>query len=186
MARFSNISQEYLAEKDFLIKFAVDSYNKKYGRKLDYKLCQIKSVMKAYGYTYGYQVQTMRSDDNVIIMLYFSLGDITRDHIVRVETIQNVVVNLGLGDEVYVVTGEVARFYKDQCIYKFRWLKGDDFEFSTVMFMDNDMIQFMDGGFLAFMSDELAPPLAVAPVPVQPTPPTPPSPPPGPPPVFLS
>lgn len=163
MSRFSNVSQEYLSEKDFLVKFAVDSYNKKYNRKLDYKLCQIKSVVKAYGYTYGYQVETIRSDDNVVIMLYFSLGDITRDHIVRIETIQNVMVNIGLGDEVYVVTGEVARFYKEQGIYRFKWIKGEGFEFSAIMFMDNDIIQFMDGDFLAFMSSEPAPPFVLLP-----------------------
>lgn len=154
----SRLSKDYLAEKDFLLKFAVDSYNKKYGRKLDYKTCRIKSVQKAFGYVYGYQVETMRSDDHVVIMLYFNLGELTRDHLVRVEVQQNMDVAGALGDEVYVVTGEVAKFYKEQGIYKFYWIRDEGFNFTTVVWLDGDMFQFMDGTFLNWMGEEPAPP----------------------------
>lgn len=158
MSRYTNAASDYLPEKDFLIKFAVDSYNKKYKRNLNRAYCHIKSVEKAYGYVYGYQIETIRSDDHVVIMLYFNLGDITRDHIVRAETIQNVEINNALGDEVYVVTGEVARFYKEHGVYKFKWIKSDGFNYTAIMFTDADIIQFMDDDYLAFMSDTPSPP----------------------------
>lgn len=151
-------SKEHLPESEFLRKFAVDSYNKKYKRNLDYKNFIIRSVKNAFGYKYGYQVETIRSDDHVVIMLYFNLGIMTCEHIVRVEMVQNVDVSGGLGDEVYVVTGEVARYYLDEGVYKFKWLKSNDFNFTAVMFMDNDYVEFMDGDYLSWVSDEPAPP----------------------------
>lgn len=166
MSNYGSMLKDYLPEKEFLVKFAVDSYNKKYKRKLDYKNCRIKSVEKAFGYTYGYQIETVRSDDYVVIMLYFNLGEVTREHIVRVEAIQNLSLNGRLGDEVYVVTGEVARFLRESGVYKFKWIKGEGFNFSVVMFMNTDAIMFMDGDFLTFMEEAPAPPLG----PIEPIP----------------
>ena len=153
-----NLRTEYLPEKKFLTKYAVDAYNEKYKRNLDYNTCTIRSVESAFGHKYGYPIETMRGDDYVTVMLYFNLGPMDRVDIVRVETIQNIERQGGLGDEVYVVTGEVSNYYKEDGIYKFRWIKGEGADFRTVVFMDDDIFTFMDGDVLSFMNDAPAPP----------------------------
>lgn len=153
-----NLRTEYLPEKKFLTKYAIDAYNEKYQQKIDYNTCNIRSVETAFGYQRGYQIETMRGDDYVTVMLYFNLGPMDKVDIVRVETIQNVERQGVLGDEVYVVTGEVSNHYKESGVYKFRWIKSEGSDFRTVVFMNEDIFTFMDGDFLSFMSDAPAPP----------------------------
>ena len=146
--------QEYLPEKEFLIKFGVDAYNRKYGQKLKREFCRIKSFPPSYGFKYGYQIESNRSDDFVVIMLYFNLGNRTQEDIVRVELIQNLHIHNDLGDEVYVVTGEIDRWYKDACIYKFDWIGDEGYDYTAVMYMDRDIFQFMNGDLLSFMETD--------------------------------
>lgn len=150
---------EYLSEADFLMKFVVTAYNNKYKRKLNYLDCKIKSKKPACGYKYGYQILTARNNDDVKIDLYINLGPLDRVDIVRVENVQNVYAAGSLGDEIYVVTGEVSRFYKDEGIYKFRWISDTGYSLPSVTWMDDDIILFMDGNFLAWMNNVASPPI---------------------------
>lgn len=141
----------YLSEKDYLIKFAVDAYNRKYEKKIRYRDCSIKSIHPSYGNRWGYYIETLRGDDYVAIKLYFNLGKFDRVDIVRLEVKQNIE-NFGtLGDEVYVVTGEVAGFYYEDGIYRFRWIDSATTEEPIFEFMDGSFVEFMNGDLFMTM-----------------------------------
>lgn len=154
----SKMLDEYLPEKEFLKQFALESYHRKYKHTLDPEKCRIKSIRHAYGLKYGYQIETARTDDHVVILLYFNLGPVTRSDIVRVELIQNLDLPGMIGDEAYVVTGEIAQFYRDNNIYRFKWIQDDGYDENAAVYMDDTPILFANGDYMTWMSNQPAPP----------------------------
>jgi hypothetical protein len=64
----------------------------------------IRSIVIQEGYTYGYEIETARTDDNVRLRIYLKIsnGDNVGSYVLRLK--QNVV-SVGLSDEIYVAYG---------------------------------------------------------------------------------
>jgi hypothetical protein len=131
-----------LPVEEYLSKFAIEAYNLKYGQSLDYKNCGIASLRTSYGYKYGYRIDTLRGDDTVVIHLYFNIGPVNRVDIVRVEVIKDQYDTEALGDEIYVVTGEIFDYYGD---YRFPYIENEFTNIDLIYYLDDDYVVFMDG-----------------------------------------
>lgn len=144
----------YPPEDYFLKKFALDAYNRKYGKRLRPEDCNINSIRSTYNYKYGYQIETLREDDHVIIRLYLNMGVMDCVDIVRLENYQNQQYVGSLVDEVYVVLGQFNRYYYDNGIYKFRWIAGDDLDLPLMAFLNGDFVSWEDGELGVFVEDD--------------------------------
>ena len=111
-------------ERRFLIQLAVYAFNQQYNRDLKVHDCDIKSIPPNQFSTIAYEVFTVRLDDYVRLRLYLEYGDY--DNLGRYRLEVDGTDGLGiLGDEVYVTSGFVDRYYRESGLYKFGWLGVD-------------------------------------------------------------
>lgn len=141
----------YPTERDFLKGLAVNHFNTQYKKTLDKTKCAIRSIPATYSTTHGYEIETVNQADYVRIRMYFNIAGYTHFGKIRVE-VDNTHVESGLGDEVYVMLGEVDPMWVDEGIYKFRWLPEDTTVYEYLSFVeDNSIIQYMEGDYLRLM-----------------------------------
>ena len=134
-------------EKTFLIELAVTQFNNQYQRAIRQEVCGIRSLPPTYGTTHGYEVETVRSDDHVRIRMYFNLAKATRFDSIRLEVDTTQAVD-SLGDEIYVMMGEVSLNYVESDIYRFRWLGEDTTRFRYLNLMTGELVHDMGGNYI--------------------------------------
>lgn len=132
------------SEKVFLITLAVNSFNEQHGRAIDPAQCTIYSIAPNYGKTYGYEIVTIATGDNLRLRIYLDLGGLDSLNTYRLE-VDTSYIEGALGDEVYVSLGTVSSYYFDAGIYKFRWINPDPAYYSFFESMAGDRFQFMNG-----------------------------------------
>lgn len=130
-----------LAERDFLIEYAVRKYNRQYGRDYTRDEFDVRSITPRVNTDLGYEFTTNRLDDFVRLRIYFSFGrfDDVRDFKLEV----NYPSYIGkLGDETFVALGTIDRYYLDSGIYKFRWIGTDTSRLP--IFVTDEQVAFVD------------------------------------------
>lgn len=145
------MSDKFMAEPDYLTKFAVDAYNAKYGKSVDPKLCNIWSIRKTYGYEHAYNIDTLQGGDFVQLRLYFNPGKISTVFNIRLESKQNQAAFNKLGDEVFAITAEI---YNYDYVYHFSHIAKDVTQFGLFQLMSGDYLTRHDGTPMKPMRDE--------------------------------
>lgn len=133
----------FLPEKEFLTRMAVTVFNRQYDQTIDWKSFTIRSIAPNYRCELGYEIDSV--DYYLRLRFYFNLGDKDLFLPYRLEVDKTVVVD-ALGDEVYVMLGTVQRYYKEQGIYRFRWIEPDVDAFHYIDDMDGNPLDFVVGG----------------------------------------
>lgn len=131
-------------EKVFLIGMAVREFNYQYRRKIDPTVCVIKSIRPTYGCKFGYEINTIREDDQVRLRVYFNLEHLDSFKPYRLEVDESDIPG-ELGDEVYVMIGTLNNYYVDSGTYRFRWLEPDASQMDYMLFMSGEHIEFLSG-----------------------------------------
>lgn len=108
-------------EVEFLINLAVSEYNDQYGAAFKPKDFDIKSLRPSVNFDKGYEIYTVRTDDFLRLRMYFAFGNRTDFGPFKLEVDGKKFV-AELGDEVFVTLGSVEDYYKNEGIYKFRWI----------------------------------------------------------------
>lgn len=111
-------------EKTFIISMALDKYNSQFGTKFQAKNFEIFSIDPNIYYEKAYEIYSTRVDDYLRLRVYFNISD--KDFLgpYRLE-VTGPAQTAGLGDEVFVAIGTFDKYYLDEGIYKFRWIKGE-------------------------------------------------------------
>lgn len=109
-----------MTESEFLITLAITQYNNQYNKNLTLDGCDIGSIVVRQGFDLSYEVTTKRTDDYVRLHMHltFDKMDMIRPYRVEVDGSSGYVDQLG--DELFVATGLVDIYYKEENIYKFR------------------------------------------------------------------
>lgn len=147
------MSLSYVSEDVFLKTFALKAFSAKYSKKISPEDCIIYSVSPSYGFKYGYEITTINSSDHFKLRLYFNLGLVDTINVIRLENESNMYRKNALGDEVYVITGEISTKYADSGIYNFRWLEAEALQGNMINFMNDDPFQFMDGDYMTWVEE---------------------------------
>lgn len=134
-------------EEDYLLSYAVDAFNRKYGDKIVRDACGIQSMAPSHGFRLGYRVTTLIGSDYVEIHMYLNPGRHNRVEMVRMEVIQNLNIKDAPGDEVYVILGEIAG---NDGRYRFHWLSGLESNANPVFFQNGDYATLSDGSVLTW------------------------------------
>lgn len=124
-----------MTEREFIIQLAVNSFNQQYGRNVQFTDCDVKSILPNQFSLFAYEIFTVRFDDFVRMRLYLDFGnyDVIGNYRLEVDGSAGVGV---LGDEVYVASGFVDRYYKESGLYKFNWM-GEDQSTWDIFLMEN-------------------------------------------------
>lgn len=138
-------------EKKFLIELALHEFNQQYQKNIKAEDCAIRSIKPAYGAKYGYEIDTVRTDDYVRLRMYFNLEGINKFKPYRLE-VDKTLAPGQLGDEVYVTIGTVNHYYLDAGIYKFRWMNEDLSRYKFLMYMSGNVIQTVNSGYLKLIN----------------------------------
>lgn len=138
---------KFIPEKQFLIKLALDQYNRQYKKNIQAEQCVIYSIRPAYQQKWGYEIATTVQNDFVRLRIYLKPGQYDRLENYRLE-VDDKFQLASLGDEVYVTLGQVQQGYIDDGIYRFRWIEDTYSEASFLTDMGNEPIALMSGGFL--------------------------------------
>lgn len=143
-----------MTEKQFLIDFALRYFNDQYTRKIKVEDCDIVSIPVRYGFERSYQVNTTRLDDNLRLHMHirFEGYDGLSKYRVEVDSILSQLLGNenSLIDEVYVATGSIDPYYKNEGIYKFRYI-GEDPTLNNFLLQENgDPILFESGQPILF------------------------------------
>lgn len=139
-----------MMEREFLIGMAVTQFNIQYGRKIDPKLCNIRSIHKSYGCTHGYEIKSIREDDDLRLRIYFNIGDSDVFEPYRLE-VDRSFIKSALGDEVYVMLGSIDAKYIESGIYYFRPLSELANPDNYALFVEGDLFEFMSGEKLSWV-----------------------------------
>lgn len=113
-----------LNEKQFIIQFALQKFNHQYNRSIKVEDCDAKSIQPNRFSVQAYEIFSVRLDDFLRLRLYINLSKVDKLGSYRLEVDGSEAVNQ-LGDEVYVATGTLDRYYYESGLYKFPWL-GED------------------------------------------------------------
>lgn len=143
------MSTRLQSEDSFLRRFAVDRFNRQYGKNFDPDRCEIRSIVPGYNKTYGYEITTARTDDFVRMKIFFSLGNLDQLSPYRLE-VDGKVATGSLEDEVYVAVGVVNRWYFDSGTYRFRWMGRRPHEELQVVDLSGQPMRWMDGSLMEF------------------------------------
>lgn len=113
-----------MKEKQFIIQFAIQRFNRQYKRKLRIQDFDAKSIPPNRFSEKAYEVFSVRLDDYIRLRIYltFSKHDKTGPYRLEVDGSEGTGV---LGDEVYVCQGTVDRYYLESGLYKFDALEED-------------------------------------------------------------
>lgn len=134
-------------EKQFIIQFALQRFNKQYKRKLKLKDFDAKSIPPNRFSQLAYEIFSVRLDDYVRLRLYlnFHRYDNVGPYRLEVDGTEGVGV---LGDEVYVCHGTIDRFYVESGTYKFAVLEQDITLWNLLLTEDGDGLITEDGEYI--------------------------------------
>lgn len=141
------------SEKEFLLLLALHQYNLQYKKRFKPEDCDIFSVEPHYKTQLGYEIRSRILTDFFKIRVYFNFSDRSMVNPYRLEVNKTFQVNQ-LGDEVYVTTGTIDRYYQDAGIYKFRWIEGDAITDTPFALMNGMAFKLMGGGNLLLVGEE--------------------------------
>lgn len=141
------MSEYILSEEEHLIKFAVDAFNAKFKKNIDPNDCGVRSISPSYGYSLGYRVTTLVGNDYIYIHLYVNPSQYSKVTLVQMEVVENLNIDVALGDEVYVVTGDISH---DNYRYLFQWLDFLVSEENLIYFSDGDYATNSQGAVLTW------------------------------------
>ncbi len=113
-----------LNEKQFIIQFALQKFNEQYQRSIKVEDCDARSIQPNRFSVQAYEIFSVRLDDFLRLRLYINLSKVDKLGRYRLEVDGSEGVNR-LGDEVYVATGTLDRYYYESGLYKFPWLDED-------------------------------------------------------------
>lgn len=139
-----------LAEKEFLMALALSTFNSQFNRAMKVDDCDIKTITPAYGFKYGYEINTVRLDDFLRMRIYLNVGD--------TDALGNYTLNMDEGitdgkgtliDEVWVANGTVDRFWIDSYQYRFvTTLYIDDARIAILLTEDNQALLTESGEYI--------------------------------------
>lgn len=131
-------------EKEFLIGIAITQFNVQFGRKFLTSDFDIMSIDPNSYSDRGYELVTIRLDDQVRLRMYVTFAD---DFFVSGYRLVNTgdAVLGALGDEIYVSDVRVPRSYLEDGIYKFRTLTTDWSLLPITLTEQNQPLVSMDG-----------------------------------------
>ena len=121
-----------MSEREFLIRFGVDAYNRQFNKQIDPLACDIKSIDTRVNFNISYEIFTNRLDDYLRVRMHLIFDSSSGLGNYRVETDGTQDIG-GLGDEVFVATGRMDRYYKEAGIYKFNPILPDNALLPVIM-----------------------------------------------------
>lgn len=105
-------------EREFLIKRALNVFNRKYGRDVKVEDCDIYSIPIDIHSDRAYEIITPEASEFFRIRFYFKFGNMDREGNVRLEV--SMPFGQGeLGDEVYIVRSEIDKYWHSVNMYRF-------------------------------------------------------------------
>jgi hypothetical protein len=112
-------------EREFLIQMALDKYNSQYNKNFTVSDCDIITIPARVNFDLSYEIFTTRLDDflRLHMHLLFGAGDGLQNY--RLETDGTTHID-SLGDEIFVTTGTIDRYYKESRVYKFQPISPTD------------------------------------------------------------
>lgn len=142
------------SEREFLIDLALHDFNQQYKKNIKSEVCAIRSIRPAYGTKYGYEIDTIRTDDYVRLRMYFNLEGINKFKPYRLE-VDDTLAPGTLDDEVYVTIGTINPYYLDAGIYKFRWLNEDLNRYKFLMYVSGNVVETINSGYLRLINQDV-------------------------------
>lgn len=136
-----------LNEKEFIIQFAIRHFNQQYHHNLLVADCDAKSIQPNQFSSHAYEVFSVRLDDYVRMRLYLSFSTFDNLGPYRLEVDGSEAVNQ-LGDEVYVCSGTIDRYYYESGMYKFPWLNEDVALWNLLLNEDGDALLTESGEYI--------------------------------------
>lgn len=116
-------------EKEFLISTALRQFNDQYDKTIAVENCDIKSIPTRWSFERSYEINTLRMDDflRLHIHIRFEGRDGLSKYTLEVDSIATQLPDSEgtLFDEVFVATGSIDPYYKNEGIYKFRLINLD-------------------------------------------------------------
>ena len=112
-------SSHYPPEKEFLLTLALNQYNAQYNRTLEPKDCQIKSIPARPFTDKGYEISTIREDDQLVVHMFITFSSNTSVADIIVEATDKTDVS-GASIGTMVLFLQLDAYYLEQDIYKFR------------------------------------------------------------------
>lgn len=107
-----------VAEKDFLIGLALRQYNDQYNKSFVVDDCDIVSIPNNIKSDLAYEIVNMRTDDFFRLRMYLNIAEKDEISPYRIE-VDGSGYTYALGDEVFVSSGTVDRYYRDSGTYGF-------------------------------------------------------------------
>ena len=108
-----------LSEKEFLIKLAVDQFNRQFNKTIRISDCDIVSIPVRFAASYSYEISTVRSDDFLRMHIHLSLGGLDEVYPYTLQVDGGTGIST-LTDEVYVASGSLDPYYIDSGLYTFK------------------------------------------------------------------
>lgn len=138
-----------LTEKQFLIGLALRKFNEQYSRNIQVADCDIASIPLRFGFQRSYEINTVRTDDNLRLHMHirFEGKDGLSNYRVEVDSVltQFAISTGTLTDEVYVSTGTIDPYYLNNDIYKFRLMNESALDNPVILIEDNFSLLLEDG-----------------------------------------
>lgn len=144
--------KQYVSEREFIINLAINAFNLQYSRNINPKECDAYSIPKNKTSRMAYEVYTLRTDDAVRMRIYLNFGKHDGLSPFRLETDNQNIVN-ALGDEVYVSSGYVDKFYYDNRIYKFSTMEQDPSAMNIITSLTGTPFVTFEGEYINIMTN---------------------------------
>lgn len=109
----------YPPEKEFLLTLALNQYNAQYNRTLEPEDCQIKSIPARPFTDRGYEISTIREDDQLVMQMFITFSSKTSVTDIIVEATDEID-DSGASIGVMVLFLDLDAYFVEQDIYKFR------------------------------------------------------------------
>lgn len=136
-------------ESKFLIKLAVDRYNRQHNQKFDIDSFELTSIRPRTDYDLGYLIETKRKDDYLRLKIYLNIDKATKLHNFMPEVDQGHFEPMTLEDEVLVAFGTVDSWYRQEGIYKFMPINNEEMLVEYIALENGRAILLENGEVLA-------------------------------------
>ena len=139
----------FLNESQFLIKLAVDKYNRQHRQKFSIEDFEITSIRPRNNYNLGYLIETKRKDDYLRLKVYLNIESSDKLYDFLPEVDQGHFAPLTVEDEVLVAFGTVDSWYRQEGIYTFRPINNEEMLIEYIALEDGRAILLENGEVLA-------------------------------------
>ncbi len=136
-----------MTEKEYLISLALLYFNQQIGTSIQVRDCDVRSIPTSSDYDRSYEIWTIRTDDHLRLRIHMRFAHEDSLGRFRLESDGSTYIGT-LGDEVYITTGTIDRYYVQEGIYRFNTLTDDVAKMGVLLIEEGYALATEQGEFL--------------------------------------